>query len=77
MNKIGKAFGTALTIAAAFGLSACAATPSGNTVAQAETQQMSNVQRYRQAVERNAERNNVRVEWVNPPKEEDLDEYDE
>ncbi|MEJ8566949.1 hypothetical protein [Elongatibacter sediminis] len=64
-----------LTALIALGLSACASAPAGT--ASVAPDSLTNVERYRRAVNLNAERKNVEVHWVNPPTEQDLDEYDE
>lgn len=59
---------------AALGLSACASSPETASHAQVESEQVSNADLYRKAVNQNAERRGVIVQWVNPPTEKDLDE---
>lgn len=67
----------ALVALAALAGSGCATTPASVPQAQPEVASISNVERYRRAVNVNAERKNVLVQWVNPPKEKDLEKYDE
>ncbi len=78
MNAMGtKTTLTALVALCVFAGSGCATKPTGAVQAQPEVASMSNVERYRRAVNVNAERKNVLVQWVNPPKEKDLAKYDE
>jgi starvation-inducible outer membrane lipoprotein len=69
-----KTTGLTLVAVAALGLSACAASPQAAPRAQAQSGQASNVDIYRKAVNQNAERKGVIVQWVNPPTAKDLDE---
>ncbi len=54
-------------------LSACAAAPAPQSNNEVTT--MSNAERYRAAVNSQAKAKNIDVHWVNPPDEDDLDEY--
>ena len=58
----------------ALALSACAATPTPDA-GSTDVNTMSNVERYKATVHAHAHRKNVDVHWVNPPDEDDLDEY--
>jgi hypothetical protein len=55
-------------------LSACAttSTPEAGTT---DVDTMTNVQRYKATVNAHAHRKGVDVHWVNPPDDDDLDEY--
>lgn len=55
-------------------LSACAATPAPEA-GTANVDTMTNVQRYKATVNAHAHRKGVDVHWVNPPDDDDLDEY--
>lgn len=70
-----KTIGVFFTALLATALTGCATSPAAPGVSEAAPEPMSNVERYRKAVTVGAERKNVEVYWVNPPKEEDLDEY--
>lgn len=72
-----KRIGTILALLATIGLTACASAPAGSPSMHTEPPPLSKAERYRKAVQLNAERNNVRVHWVNPPADKDLDAYDE
>jgi ABC-type glycerol-3-phosphate transport system substrate-binding protein len=56
-------------------LGACASQPSSSDAEVAAVQNMTNAERYRAAVNSYARAKNVEVKWVNPPDEDDLDEY--
>jgi len=58
-----------------FMLAGCAASQPQSTGS--ESSELSNTQRYQRAVNRSAALKNLDVHWVNPPDEDDLDEYDE
>lgn len=64
-----------ITLAAGLSLAGCTATPQGAATVQATPGSMSNVERYRRAVNIQAERKNVEVHWVNPPRDKDLEKY--
>jgi ribonuclease HI len=56
-------------------LCACASQPSSGVADVSAAQNMTNAERYRAAVNSQARAKNVQVQWVNPPDEDDLDEY--
>ena len=60
---------SALAIQFALALSGCATTAPSNDTATAKSGQPSRAAMYMYQVERGADRNNVRVIWVNPPKD--------
>ncbi len=55
------------------GVSACTTTPAPPGDASVST--LTNVERYQAAVNAQAASKNVDVRWVNPPDDDDLDEY--
>jgi starvation-inducible outer membrane lipoprotein len=55
-------------------LSACAATPAPEA-STTDVNTMTNVERYKAVVNANAHLKGVDVHWVNPPDDDDLDEY--
>ncbi len=68
---------TLLALLAGAGLFGCAGTSESTTTTLASPEPLTKVQRYQRAVGIQAERKNVEVHWVNPPREADLDKYDE
>jgi hypothetical protein len=63
-----------LFVSLTLGLGACAGTAEHNEAA--ESEELTYAEKYRRAIQADAERKNVNVHWINPPDDDDLDEND-
>ena len=71
-----KRMGIVVVALSVLGLPACATQSAATSQVPAESRALTNVDIYYNEVYRNAERRGLLVQWVNPPTEKDLDEYD-